>query len=91
MTLIPKPSRRLLNERQLIDYRAERERCIDWLLHFGKDPEKADGYAKATVQNRSSRMDQFYRWVWDEEDAYTAKVTHDHADAYMQYLARGSQ
>jgi len=88
VTLVPKPSRRLLNERQLIDYRAERERCIDWLLHFGKDPDHADGYAKATVQNRASRMDQFYRWVWDEEDAYTAKVTHDHADAYMRYLAR---
>jgi len=59
------------------------ERPYDWLLHFGKDPEKTDGYAKATVQNRASRMDQFYRWVWDEEDAYTAK--HRQAN-YIKYI-----
>ncbi len=86
--LVPNPSARLLNERQLIDYREERENCIDWLLHFGKDPDRADGYSRTTVSNRASRMDQFYRWVWDEEGYYTASVTHDHADAYMEYLAR---
>ena len=30
-----------LNERQLLDYRAEREDCLEWLLTFGKKPKEA--------------------------------------------------
>jgi len=44
-------------------------------------PEKAEGYAVVTVDTRSRRMDQFYRWVWQQEGGYTANVTHGHADA----------
>jgi len=32
-------------------------------------------------------MDQFYRWVWDQEDGYTTNLTHDHADNYLRHLA----
>lgn len=86
--VVPEPSEELLNERQRIDYRYQREDCIEWLLAFGKDPETADGYAKTTVAARASRMDAFYRWVWDEEDGYTTNVTHEHADAWLKHLAR---
>ncbi|SNR71382.1 Phage integrase family protein [Halorubrum vacuolatum] len=58
------------------------------MLTFGKDPEKADGYAKSTVKNRAARMDQFYRWVWEQEDGYTSNLTHEHADGYLRHLAR---
>lgn len=88
ITLVPEPSEELLNKRQYLDYRSERERCLDWLLTFGKDPETADGYAKATVSNRASRMDQFYRWVWEYEGGYTSNLTTDHADEYLKHLAR---
>ena len=88
ISIVPEPSEKLLNERQRIDYRTEREQCLEWLLTFGKDPDSADGYAYLTVKNRASRMDQFYRWVWEREDRYTSAVTTDHADAYLQYLAR---
>ena len=44
--LVPEPSEELLNERQFIDYRTEREKCLDWLLTFGKKPKKAEGYAE---------------------------------------------
>ena len=87
VTIVPKPSKELLNERQYLDYRSEREHCLEWLLTFGKDPAKAEGYAKTTVSNRAYRMDQFYRWVWEQEDGYTTNLTHDHADEYQQYLA----
>ena len=86
--LVPEPSEELLNERQYLDYRSERERCLDWLLTFGKDPEKAEGYATSTVENRASRMDQFYRWVWEQEDGYTSNLTHDHGDGYLRHLGR---
>ena len=63
-------------------------RCLDWLLTFGKDPRKAEGYATSTVENRASRMDQFYRWVWEQEDGYTSNLTHDHGDGYLRHLGR---
>jgi hypothetical protein len=87
ITVVPEPSAELLNERQQIDYRNQREQCLEWLLVFGKDPKKAEGYARTTVKNRAHRMDQFYRWVWDQ-DGYTTNVTHDHADSYLRWLAK---
>lgn len=87
LPLVPNPSEKLLNPRQVVDYREHRRKLLQWLLHIGKDPQKAEGYAYNTVFNRSSRMDVFYRWVWDEEGRYTTQVTPDHADAYVQELA----
>lgn len=77
-----------MNPRQIIDYRAEREDCLERLLAFGKTPDKAEGYATTTVDTRSRRMDQFYRWVCQQEGGYTANVSHDHADGWMRELAQ---
>lgn len=44
--------------------------------------------ALGTVKPRSSRMDQFYRFVWEEEGGYTSNISTDHADAWMRELAR---
>lgn len=54
---------------------------------YGKEPEKAEGYAKGTVKPRSYRIDRFYRWVWEQEDGYTVNLMHDHADGWMDHLA----
>jgi len=86
--IVTEPSEAFLNPRQVIDYRAEREDCLEWLLAFGKTPDKAEGYATTTVDTRSRRMDQFYRWVWQQEGGYTANVSHDHADGWMRELAQ---
>lgn len=91
MTVVTEPSEERLNQRQLVDYRAQREDCLEWLVTFGKDPEKADGYAASTVSARAYRMDLFYRRVWDQEGRYTADVTHEHADGWLTHLARQDQ
>jgi len=88
LKLVPKPSREQLNKRQILDYETQRKECLDWLLAFGKNPKKAEGYAFQTVKNRSYRMDKFYRWVWEQEGRYTAAITHDHADDWLRHLAR---
>ena len=80
ITLVPEPSRNQLNERQLVDYRAEREDCLKWLLAVGKAPERGEGYAMGTVKPRVHRMNQFYRWLRTAEDGCTTQLTHDHAD-----------
>ena len=51
ITVVTEPAAELLNERQEIDYRNQREQCLEWLLVFGKDPKKANGYARTTVDN----------------------------------------
>lgn len=86
--VVPEPSEEQLNQRQLVDYRNQREQCLEWLLTSGIEPERAEGYAHGTVKNRASRMDAFYRWVWSQEDRYTTDVTHEHADAWLAHLAR---
>lgn len=78
----------VLNDRQEMDYRAERTACLTWLLTFGKRPAEAVGYAKGTVKPRCYRMDRFYRYVWEHEtDGYTLNLRHEHADAWMEHLA----
>jgi hypothetical protein len=76
VTVITEPTADLLNERQQIDFRNHREQCLEWLLGFGKNPKKADGYAHKTVKARAHRIDQFYRWIWQHETGgYTTNVT----------------
>jgi integrase len=86
--LVPEPSRARLDDRQQMSYREHRHALIDWLLVFGKDPEKAEGYAQRTVLNTAQRLDLFYRWVWQELESYTVDIAHEDADAYMRHLAR---
>lgn len=88
LRVVTEPSKEWLNERQLVDYRQQRENCLEWLLTFGKNPDRVEGYAEATVVNRGARMDRFYRWVWELEGRYTADITHEHADAFMKHQAQ---
>lgn len=88
ITLVTEPAGEYLNQKQLVDYRSEREECLSWLLTFGKDPKKAEGYALGTVKPRAYRMDQFYRWTWKQEGGYTARILQDYADSWMRHLAQ---
>jgi site-specific recombinase XerD len=91
LTPLPAPSEEYLNKRQVLDYRAQREDCLDWLLTVGKKPAESAGYAFKTVESRAYRMDMFYRWVWKQEDGYTTALTHGHADSWLEYLARADK
>jgi site-specific recombinase XerD len=88
VTVVTEPAAEFLNQKQLVDYRCEREDCLSWLLAFGKNPERGEGYAIGTVKPRAYRMDQFYRWTWQQEGGYTAQVSQDYADAWMRHLAQ---
>jgi integrase len=87
ITVITEPTAEELAERQISDYRAHREKSIKWVLNFGKDPDRGEGYAETTADIRCARVDKFYRWVWEQEDGYTTRVLHEHADTYMRELA----
>ena len=86
---------KLLDDKQLLDYRQHRKQFIKWLLNFGKDPQHFEGYAQSSARTRADKHDQFCRWVWTEYDdknhtdgvGYTLSLTHDHADAYLKEIA----
>jgi len=86
IVVVPEDSETRLNQRQLQDYRDHRTRLIRWLCNLGKDPEKAEGYAYDTARQRSYKIDQFYRWIWEQE-GYTLHATTEHADQYSKELA----
>ena len=52
-----------------------------------KKPETHTGYAPSAVTNYDHRSDKFYRWVWEQE-GYTTRLTHEHADEYVDLLAK---
>jgi site-specific recombinase XerD len=86
ITIITNATCNRLNERQQVDYREHRKSLIDWMLHLGKNPKKAEGYSFPTVRRRAYGLDRFYRWVWEENEGYTTQLTHDDADAYCRHL-----
>lgn len=43
--IVPETTKDRLNQRQLLDYTNHREKLISWLLHVGKNPDKAEGYS----------------------------------------------
>lgn len=83
---LPAESTTHLNRRESYDYREYRKQLHWWLLHFGKDPERGEGYAEATVRVRAYLIDQFYRWVWEQEGTYTTWVSHEHANDWVDVL-----
>lgn len=85
--VVPKPSRDILNQKELEDYRTHKELMIKWLLNLGKNPERAEGYSASTLKRSMNRIDQFYRWVWNDNNGYTKNVTHDHANDFVEDLA----
>lgn len=89
LKLVPAPTERRLNQRQLLECETHRETYLTWLYHLGKDPQNADGYSRSTVTRDAYRIDQFYRWVWDQHGGYTTAITHEHANDYVDHLAYG--
>jgi len=83
--IVNQPTREELDKRQLVDYKEYKRKCINWLPHIGKNPERATGYARSTVRSTSQKVDLFYRWVWNE-DGYTLQVSSRHADGYLRSL-----
>lgn len=87
--LVPRPSRRRLGEREQVDYAEHRRSWIEWALTMGKDPQKVNGYSESTMGNRAARVDQFFRWLWNQGDGYTTVVEHEDGDGYLRELAFG--
>ena len=85
--IVPSTNRERLSEKQIVDYHSYRESFLKWLLHLGKNPEKAIGYSPYTVYETGYRAAAFDRWVWEQEGKYRLPPDTDDADEYMQEVA----
>lgn len=83
--LVPKPTQRRLNNRQQQDYQNHRQTILEWLYTNGKNPDRGEGYSHSSLKNTAYRLDQFYRWKW-EQSGYGTNVTSDDGNAYLGYL-----
>jgi site-specific recombinase XerD len=79
------PADDMLSERERTDYHEFKQSFIKWLEAMGKNPNKVEGYATATMKQTSTRVDTFYQWLWSD-DGYTTTATEDDADAYVRHL-----
>ena len=91
LPLLPRPTRKRLTGRQLIDYKSHRESLLLWMLKRGKKPDQGQGYSWDTVRCRAYNTDIFYRWVWDQKDKYTTQFTEDDVDRYFEALVLSDQ
>jgi hypothetical protein len=77
--------RKHLNRLQVEEYRDHRRRVLSWFRANGRCPGGAKGYSEAVVESTAYRLSKMYRWVWERE-GYTATITHDHADTFVEEL-----
>lgn len=87
LVIVPEDNAEQLHEKQVVDYHSYRKQFLEWLLHLGKNPEKAVGYSEYTVYESGYRAAAFDRWVWDRHDEYRLPPTHEDADEYLQEVA----
>jgi hypothetical protein len=64
--ILPDKTKQMLRKRQKVDYQAEQEQFVDWLLDEGKKPDNEIGYNRSTVEDTLYKTNQFYRYVWTE-------------------------
>lgn len=64
------------------EYRGFKQDFLAWLLTEGHRPVKGEGYAENTVKQTHYKVEEAYRWVWNQE-GFTTTLTPAHADSFV--------
>lgn len=88
--LVPEPTVKQLNEKQILLYAEDRRGLISWLLDEGKHPQQLAGYATETTRVTAAHIDKWARWVWNNK-GFRAEFTHDDADDYLRFVGTNSE
>lgn len=86
MSRPPSPTTERLNQREEYDFEEYRKQLFRWLLNHGKDPLKGVGYAEAIIESRGYLIDEFFRWVREQEGTYTTWLAQKHGDDWVDEL-----
>ena len=87
-SLVTQNTEEVLSSHELVDHKSEMKAFARWLDTVGKDPKKAEGYARSTTKRTIHRIDILYRWKWELEGGYAAPLTHADAEDHIQEIAR---
>jgi len=72
------------------DYREFKEGFMRWLLTRGKNTYKNTGYSESTVVHTHYKIDEAFRWKWEQDGEYTTEFTHGDATALIEILVTKS-
>jgi site-specific recombinase XerD len=74
-----------LGPRVADDYLAFKREFVRWLADRGKEPARRQGYADSTIKATSSKVDQVFRWRWDDYGGYTMDFSPNDADRFIKH------
>lgn len=89
--IVPKKTKDVLTEKEFVDYHEYRKQFLVYLLKFGKDESKAEGYSPYTVYADHYRSAKFDRWVWEQHGGYHVPPGLDDAQEFMEEVALSEQ
>lgn len=76
----------ILNNKQYVVYRSSMDEFIEWMVTEGKDPENRKGLSYGCAYDYTKRLDQLYRYAWEELPRTTLEIDHDLADSLVEAL-----
>ncbi|WP_311172943.1 hypothetical protein [Halobellus ordinarius] len=68
------------------DYRDFKQDFIHYLNEEGKNPDRNEGFARETVRGTHYRIEQAFRWLWDNEKEYTSDFTPQQATELIRFV-----
>ena len=72
------------------DYKQYKITFIHWLINTGKDTYRGEGFSESTVRTTHYKIDEVYKWLWEEEGEFTKELTTEQATALLDTLMRHS-
>ncbi|MBX0326019.1 site-specific integrase [Halomicroarcula sp. F13] len=72
------------------DYARFKTDFIQWLLTEGKDTYRREGFSESTVKTTHYKVEEAYRWLWEEEGEFTKELPPHRATELLDQLMRKS-
>lgn len=63
---------------------------IEWLLTEGKDTYRKEGFAESTTTTTHYKIEEAYRWLWNETKEYSTEFPQDRATQLLDELMKFS-
>jgi integrase len=75
-------------EMVLDDYESFKRNFMEWLLNEGKDLYRRKGFAESTVEHTHYKVDEAYRWKWNQTGEYTKEFTPEEATELIDFMMK---
>ncbi|MFC6614722.1 tyrosine-type recombinase/integrase [Halopenitus salinus] len=72
------------------DYKQYKITFIRWLMNEGKDTYRGEGFSESTVKTTHYKIDEVYKWLWEQEGEFTKEITQEQATELLDTLMKHS-